>query len=64
MPSNQDPHVVYRGNKNWAVRKENNQRDSFSGLGRSQAKKKANDVADKDGTNPHYHDKKGKFSKD
>ena len=32
-------------------------------LTRDQAKKKANYIADNEGTNPVYHDRKGKFSK-
>jgi len=64
MPSYQDPHVVRRSHGNWSIRKEGNTRDSFTGLTREQAKKKANDIADREGTNPVYHDKKGRFSSD
>lgn len=63
MAQKKDPHVLYRGNNKWFVLKEGNQRDSFSELSRTQAKKKANSIADKEGTSPHYHDKSGKFSK-
>ena len=63
MPRNQDPHVVRRGHGNWSILKEGNKRDSFTGLTRDQAKKKAKQTADKEGTNPVYHDNDGKFSK-
>lgn len=64
MPSNQDPHVVRRGNGNWSIRKERNKRDSYTGLTRDEAKKKAREIAEREKTNPVYHDKTGKFSKD
>ena len=63
MTSKQDPHVVRRGHGNWSVLKEGNQRDSFTGLSRDQAKETANEIADREGTNPVYHDTSGKFSK-
>ena len=63
MPSNQDPHVVRRGHGNWSILKEGNTRDSHTGLTREEAKKKAREIANKEGTNPVYHDKKGDFSK-
>lgn len=63
MASKQDPHVVRRGPGNWSILKEGNQRDSFTGLSRQQAKKKADEIADREGTNPVYHDRGGKFSK-
>lgn len=63
MAKNQDPHVVQRGPESWSVIKEGDQRDSYTGLSREEAKKKAIEIAKRDGTNPVYHDKSGKFSK-
>ncbi len=62
MAQKQDPHVVRRGHGNWSILKEGNKRDSYTNLTREQAKQKARDIANKEGTNPVYHDRSGKFS--
>ena len=63
MAKKKDPHVVRRGHGKWSILKEGNKRDSFTGLTKDQAKRKANEIADHEGTNAVYHDKSGKFSK-
>ena len=63
MAKQKDPHLVYRPKtRDWSVIKEGNKRDSFSGLNRQQGKKKTKEIADREGTNPVFHDKSGKFS--
>lgn len=65
MPKKKDPHLVYRRKtKDWSIIKEGNKRDSVSGLTRQQGKQKTKQIAKKEGANPVYHDKKGKFSED
>ena len=63
MTSKQDPHVVRRGHGNWSVLKEGTNVIRLPVLSRDQAKETANEIADREGTNPVYHDTSGKFSK-
>lgn len=62
MAKNQDRHVVGRSHGNWSVQKRGDQRDSFVELSREQAEKKAREIAERQGTNPIYHDKSGRFT--
>ena len=63
MAKNEDPQVVRRIRGNWSVQEEGDQRESVTCLSEQQAKSRAKEIADQEGTNPVFHDRRGKFSR-